>query len=101
MDLNAIAILSTMVIGFISVVFSLHAMIRSDMNRRFDEQKGYMDQRFVEQKEYMDHRFAEQKEEINEIKLGLNAMRNRLDTFIDNFALRVITEGRKSSRKTV
>ena len=148
MDFSLLAILSTMIVGFISVVISVNTGIRSelkqkfnelkeDMNRRFNEQdkkfvslkqdidrrfeeqkdymdrrfdevdhkflqqKEYMDQRFDEQKEYMDHRFEQQKEEIVEIKQDQKSMRARLDTFIDNFALKVITEGQKPARKSV
>ena len=130
MDFSLLAILSTMIVGFISVVISVNTGIRSelkqkfnelkeemnrrfnetdkkfinlsqDMNRRFSDQKEYIDRRFEEQKEYMDHRFEEQKEEIVELKQEQKSMRGRLDTFIDNFALRVITEGKKTSKKSV
>ena len=99
MDINIVSILIPMIIGFVAVVISVHGLIRSDMNHRFAEQDRNNDRRFSELKEDMNNNKREIKAEIGEIRIDMKELRNRLDMYIDSFAVRVIA-GEKLQRKT-
>ena len=119
MDINVVAVLVPMILGFIAVVVSIHGLIRSDMNRRFTEQEKNNDRRFFDQEKSNDRRFSELKEdiadnkkeiqsskselkaEIGEIRIDMKELRNRLDMYIDSFAVRVMAGSlqKKSARK--
>ena len=83
MDVNILAILIPMIIGFIAVVISVHGLIRSDMNRRFSELR----------EDIADNK-REIKAEIREIRMDMKELRNRLDMYIDSFAVRVMASER-------
>jgi hypothetical protein len=74
---------------------------RSYMDSRFDEQRSYMDSRFDEQRSYVDHRFEDQMQYIKSMDRNINSMRDRLDRFIDNFALRMSVSPPRLSRRKV
>ena len=99
MDINVVAILIPMTLGFIAVVISVHGLIRSDMNRRFAEQEKSNDRRFIELKEDMNNNKIELKAEIGEIRIDMKELRSRLDMYIDSFAVRVIA-GERFHRKS-
>ena len=102
-----------MVFGFITVVFSLHRLLVSYMDKRFegvdkrfDDQKDETYRRFNEQKEEtnrrfdevdkkfesVDKKFVEVKSEVHELKIDIHGMRDRLDRYLDNIAVRMVTE---------
>jgi uncharacterized membrane-anchored protein YhcB (DUF1043 family) len=130
MDANTFSIISIsipMVIGFIGLFFSVlssssftnHriADLRVDVDRkfdtvdrRFDEQKADINQRFNDVKTDMnqrfdevDRRFDDVNKRLDEQKSEINLVSNRLNIYIDNFAVRLMTENsaRVTRRKTV
>ncbi len=119
------SILIPMMFGFFAVIYSTHSMVhnavrsssdsvnqriddfRADVDRRFDEQKKEMNRRFDEQKEDMNRRFSEVDGKFDDVSKRLDGQKeeisllsNRLNTYLDSYAIRLITENAtKSSRK--
>jgi len=112
MDANTfsvISISSPMVIGFIGLFFSVlssssstnHriADLRVDVDqkfnavdRRFDEQKADMNQRFDDVKSDMNQRFNDVNKRLDEQKSEISLVSNRLNIYLDSYAVRLITE---------
>jgi len=125
MDSNSLTIISItvpMVLGFIGVIFSVvsssnasnHRIddFRSDVYRRFDEVDKHfteVDRRFDEVDKHfteVDRRFDEVGQQIAEIKANvkeqnteIGILSNRLNTYIDNFAVRLMTDRRPRAAK--
>jgi hypothetical protein len=96
--LTIIAITVPMVIGFIGVIYSVTSS-SSATNHRIDDFRADVDRRFTEQNNDMDRRFdemgkqiAEVKSDLKEQKTEMGILSNRLNTYIDSFAVRIMTD---------
>jgi hypothetical protein len=96
--ITIITILVPMILGFFGVIFSMHNMVNTAVktssdstNHRIDDFRADVDRRF----DTVDKRLDEQKAEISIVG-------NRLNTYIDSFAVRLITGSHiKTAKKKV
>jgi hypothetical protein len=76
---------------------------KSDINQRFNDVKSGINQRFDDVKADMNQRFDDVNKRLDEQKSEISLVSNRLNTYIDNFAVRIMTESpvRVTRKKTV
>ena len=92
MDANTLTIISMtvpMLLGFIGVIFSVMSSSNSTKHR-IDDFRSDVDRRFGEVKAEI----AEVKSDLKEQKADMGILSNRLNTYIDSFAVRIMTDSR-------